>query len=343
MGGPASSVIEVATLEETVDAVRSIDAAGQPLLLLAGGSNVVMSDAGFPGVVVLLRSRGVECEALADPNAVLVRVAAGHPFDELVAYCVDAGFAGLECLSGVPGSAGATPIQNVGAYGQEVAEVIRSVTAYDRTIGEVVELSPEQCAFTYRNSIFKHNDRYVVLRVDFVLRRDMYGGPLRYGELSRRLGVGSERGKSDGKAQLADIRGAVLELRRGKGMVIDPEDPDSRSVGSFFTNPVLSSDAWTSLQQRVAAEHPALDIPHWTQEDGSVKIPAAWLVEHAGFAKGYRRGGVAISSKHTLALINCGDGSPAELLELAREIRNGVRAQYEVELINEPVLVGEKL
>jgi UDP-N-acetylmuramate dehydrogenase len=337
LGGAAASLVEVGDLAETVEAVRGADRDGEPLLVLAGGSNVVVSDAGFDGTVVLLRSSGVRCQRGGDD--VHVTVAAGHAWDDLVAYCVAEGLAGIECMSGIPGSAGATPIQNVGAYGQEVAETVRVVTAYDRRAGEVVTLGPAECGFGYRHSAFKGHDRYVVLEVTYALRPDRHGGPLRYGELTRVLGVDGDRG-----ALLGDIRDAVLSLRRGKGMVIDPDDADTRSVGSFFMNPVLAADRWTAFVARCAEVcGPDAAAPRWPDGPDRVKTSAAWLIERAGFAKGYGRDGVAISGKHTLALTHRGGGTTTALLDLAREIRDGVDATFGVRLVNEPVLIGETL
>jgi UDP-N-acetylmuramate dehydrogenase len=328
LGGPARRLVEVGSSEELVEAVRAADRAAEPVLVLAGGSNVVIPDAGFAGTVILVRSSGVVSERRGEE--VCVTVQAGHEWDELVAHCVADGLAGIECLSGIPGSTGATPLQNVGAYGQEVAETIRSVTAYDRRTGDVRDLAPAECGFSYRHSAFRGDDRWVVLDVTFALRPSLQSGPLRYGELSRILGGAS--------APLGDVREAVLALRRGKGMVIDPDDPDTRSVGSFFTNPVLDQIDWGTLLE-ACDETP----PHWPEADGRVKTSAAWLIEQAGFAKGYGRGGVAISTKHTLALTNRGGGTTAELLALAREIRDGVQERFGVTLVNEPVLIGARL
>lgn len=336
LGGPATELVEVGDADETVAALRLAHGAQQPVLVLAGGSNVVISDAGFAGTVVLLRSRGARFTPLP-AERVRVTVAAGHPFDELVAECVASGLAGLECLSGIPGSVGATPIQNVGAYGQEVAETITSVTVYDRQLDATRVLTPDECRFSYRHSVFKHNPRYIVLEATFELRRSQHGAHLRFGELTRRLGV-----EPGGSAPLAAIRETVLSLRRGKGMVIDADDPDSRSVGSFFTNPVLSAAQWRDLQATVQEQESPLP-PAWPQPNGEFKLPAAWLIENAGFTKGYGRDGVAISSKHTLALTNRGGGSTAALLALAREIQAGVAAAFGVRLVNEPVLIGESL
>jgi UDP-N-acetylmuramate dehydrogenase len=283
---------------------------------------VVIGDAGFPGIVVLLRTRGFRVVD-RDAGEVLVRVAAGEPWDALVADTLANGWSGLECLSGIPGSAGATPIQNVGAYGQEVAHTIVAVHVYDRVTGDVRTMTPEECAFAYRSSVFKHSDRWVVLEVDFRLAVRAESAPIRYAELARQLGV-----EVGDRVPLDRARETVLKLRAGKGMVLDADDRDTWSAGSFFTNPVLPAV-------------PHEDMPHWPDRDGTVKIPAAWLIEHAGFHKGFTRGhGVAISSKHTLALTNRGDGTTAALLDLAREIRDGVQDRFGVTLHPEPVLIN---
>jgi UDP-N-acetylmuramate dehydrogenase len=324
LGGPARRLVTVSSADETVAAVRAADAAGDRVMVLAGGSNVVVPDAGFDGTVLLLRSTGIR--AVRGEDTVAVTVAAGHDWDSFVAWTVGEALAGVECLSGVPGSAGATPIQNVGAYGQEVAETVTAVTAYDRSSGEVVALTPDECGFTYRHSIFKGRDRYVVLDVTFALRPGVSSGPLRFGELTRVLDV-----PAGGSAPPAEVRAAVLALRRGKGMVLDPDDPDTWSVGSFFTNPVVP-----------AAKVPA-GAPRFDAGDGLVKTSAAWLIEHAGFTKGYGRDGVSLSTKHTLALTNRGTGSTEALLSLAREVRDGVRATFGIALVNEPVLIDAVL
>ncbi|MEV0647623.1 UDP-N-acetylmuramate dehydrogenase [Phytomonospora sp. NPDC050363] len=326
LGGPAGRLVEVDAAADVVEAVRGADG---PLLVLAGGSNVVVSDDGFSGTVVLLRTHGVEVTGYDD--GVLVKVAAGHGWDEFVARAVAEGWSGVECLSGVPGSAGATPIQNVGAYGQDVSETIAEVTVYDRSLDRVEIYPPERCGFGYRGSVFKHDDRYVVLDVTFRLRLSKMSGPLRYAETARAMGV-----EAGGSAPLEEVRETVLRLRRGKGMVLDPADPDSRSVGSFFVNPVLSQAEFAAVAAKAPADAPP---PAWP--DGErVKTSAAWLIQHAGFEKGYGRDGVAISTKHTLALTNRGDGTTAALLDLAAEIRDGVRKAYDVTLRPEPVFVG---
>ena len=301
--------------------------------MLAGGSNVVIGDQGFPGTVVLVRSRGFQVVA-EDGDTVTVRVEAGEPWDDLVAATVERGWSGLECLSGIPGSAGATPIQNVGAYGQEVAETIVAVEAYDRTRREVARIAAADCGFVYRGSIFKYSDRWVVLTVDFRLTRSPLSGPVRYAELARALGV-----EVGDRVPLADARATVRKLRAGKGMVLDAADPDTWSVGSFFTNPVLPGDVFEQVRERAA------DLgqpPNWPGADGTVKVSAAWLIDKAGFGKGYAGPeGVAISSKHTLALTNrSGTASAAALVTLAREIRDGVESRFGVTLHPEPVLIN---
>lgn len=331
LGGPAATLVTAADASEIAESIRLADATGRPLLVLAGGSNVVIADEGFTGTVVLVRSSGLVAARRGDDIELTVQ--AGHDWDALVEETVANGWSGLECLSGIPGSTGATPIQNVGAYGAEVSDVLIDVTAHDRTEDEIVQLSAEECGFGYRHSTFKETDRYVVLSVRFRLRPSLESRPLRYGELTRALGV-----QAGGVAPLGDVRDAVLGLRRGKGMVLDPDDPDTRSVGSFFTNPVLDADVFADLAARLP-EAP----PRWDTPDGRVKTSAAWLIERAGFERGYGRDGIAISSKHTLALTNRGDGTTAALLSLAEEIVVGVRKVHGVTLVPEPRLVGVSL
>jgi UDP-N-acetylmuramate dehydrogenase len=328
LGGPAARFVEVADEAAIVAAVREADAHGTPLLILAGGSNLVVADAGFPGTVLRIASRGIA----ADGDR--LTVAAGEPWDPFVARCVAEGRAGVECLAGIPGSVGATPIQNVGAYGQEVAETIVSVRAYDRERGRVEELPAEACGFRYRSSAFKRTPgRWVVLAVTYALPRQPISRPVRYAELARALGV------AEGEtAPLVDVREAVLALRRRKGMVLDAADPDTVSAGSFFTNPVLDPDAFAALERRFPD---GTRVPRFPQPDGSVKTSAAWLIERAGFTRGYGDPRtVAISGKHTLALTNRGAGTTAQLVALAREIAAGVRESFGVELEPEPVFVG---
>jgi UDP-N-acetylmuramate dehydrogenase len=334
LGGPAARYVEAGSEEAVIEAVTAADRAGEPVLVLAGGSNVVVADDGFAGTVVRIATRGV-----AHDGATL-EVAAGEPWDPLVADCVARGLAGVECLAGIPGSVGATPIQNVGAYGQEVAETIRAVRVLDRADGAVHVLAPADCGFTYRSSAFKREPgRWVVLAVRFALERSERSAPIRYPELARAVGV-----EVGARAPSAEVREAVLALRRGKGMVLDPDDPDTVSAGSFFTNPVLDAGAFAALQAR-AARRLGADVPPpaWPQDGGRVKTSAAWLIERAGFRRGHGDpNGIAISSKHTLALTNRGAGTTAELVALAREIADRVQAAFGVALVPEPVFVGHR-
>ena len=384
LGGPARRFVVAGTDEEIIAAVRAADQHGEPLLVLGGGSNLVISDDGFPGTVIQVATKGIHRTTdpgagpdaagpgQAEPGApVTLTVAAGEDWDTVVASCVAADLAGLECLSGIPGLAGATPIQNVGAYGQEVADTITRVRAYDRATAEVVDLAAADCGFGYRTSAFKRSitapavtGRFVVLEVTFQLTSDRLSRPLRYAELAAALGLDparpdparldAARPDEGARAPLGDVRSAVLRLRRGKGMVLDPADPDSRSAGSFFTNPVLDTPQLAALRQVVDERcGPGVPIPQFPAGPGQVKVPAAWLIGQAGFGKGYqgahradggRPGPTAhISTKHTLALVNAGDARTADVIGLAREIRDRVRDIFGVELASEPVLVGVSL
>ena len=332
LGGPAARLVVAADAGQIVEAVAAADAAGDRVLLLGGGSNLVVADDGWPGTVVVLRGRGVA--VTADGDRRLVTAQAGEPWDELVTRTVAEGWAGIECLAGIPGLTGATPVQNVGAYGQEVSEIVAAVSAYDRERGKVRQLTAADCGFGYRHSVFKTTERYVVLAVTFTLRAAEKSAPVRYAELARALGV--EVGEV---APLADVPAAVLALRRGKGMVVDDDDPDTWSVGSFFTNPVLDDAALAAFEARL---DPRATYPSWPAEGGR-KLSAAWLIERTGFRKGYGGDAVRLSSKHTLALTHRGGGSTAELVALAREIREGVLARFSVTLEPEPRLVGIRL
>jgi UDP-N-acetylmuramate dehydrogenase len=336
LGGPARGFVRADREDEVIDAVRAADAAGEPVLILGGGSNLVVADEGFDGTVIQVATRGVSRGA--DPG--VLTAAAGEEWDAVVARTVAEGLAGLECLSGIPGLAGATPIQNVGAYGQEVSETIVGVRAYDRGTGIVVEVPNEQCGFGYRTSRFRGTDRFVVLSVTFRLAVQVRSAPVRYAELAAALGV-----SPGDQVESTEARSAVIELRQRKGMVIDPADPDTRSVGSFFVNPVLDRAALAAVEAAARARYGAdTQVPRFAAGDGLVKVPAAWLIERAGFGRGYDPGdGARISSKHTLALVNSGSGSTAALMALAREIRDGVRAVFGVTLAPEPVLVGVSL
>ena len=329
LGGAAGRLVVAADDEVLVAAVTAADRAGEPLLVLGGGSNVVLPDEGFPGTVVLVRTTGIGVDGAQ------VTAAAGEEWDALVMRCAAAGLAGMECLAGIPGRVGATPVQNVGAYGQEVAQTVLSVDALDRRTGSRVVLAGEECGFSYRSSVFKRAPgRWVVLAVRFGLTPSAWSEPVRYAELARALGV-----EVGARVPLADVGPAVVALRRAKGMVVASDDPDTRSVGSFFTNPVLAPAAWQALAARSAGLGLG-EPPHWPEGDGRVKVSAAWLVQRAGFGPGYGVGPVRVSSKHALALTHRGGGTATELVALAREVRDGVRARFGVEVVPEPVLVG---
>lgn len=335
LGGPAHRFIDAETEAVLIDTVRHCDERNEPVLVLGGGSNVVVADQGFAGTVVRVRTTGVRVDAagcdpddLAACGGLLVSVAAGENWDELVSRAVAEGWAGAEALSGIPGSVGATPMQNVGAYGQEVAETIWSVRTYDREARAIRTFANVECDFAYRTSRFKGSERYVILSVTYQFRQGTLGAPVNYAELARALGV-----EIGDRAKLGDVRAAVLELRRSKGMVLDPGDHDTWSAGSFFTNPILDADQAAALPDAA---------PRWPLSDGRIKTSAAWLIEHAGFGRGYPGPGgrVSLSHKHALALTNRGEGTTADLIALAKEIRDGVAQRFGVELINEPVLVG---
>jgi UDP-N-acetylmuramate dehydrogenase len=330
LGGPAREWLRATTEEALVVAVRRADEAGEPLLVLGGGSNLVVADEGFDGTVVEIATSGVHADAEDDDptcGGVIVQVAAGESWDAFVATAVERGWIGVEALSGIPGSVGATPIQNVGAYGQEVSQTISRVRVWDRRLKGLRTFAAADCGFGYRTSRFKADpSRHVVLDVTFQFRRGELGAPVAYAELARTLGVDPGM-----RVPMAEVRRAVLGLRAGKGMVLDPADHDTWSAGSFFTNPVLE------------AERVPDGAPAWPQPGGMVKTSAAWLIERAGFGKGYGDGPVRLSTKHTLALTNRGDASTADLLALARKVRDGVERQFGIRLANEPVLVGCEL
>jgi UDP-N-acetylmuramate dehydrogenase len=321
LGGPADQFFYATTEQELLDIERSEDDLGDWVLLVAGGSNLVVADDGFRGTAVKIETRGIESESDLCGGA-YVTVAAGEPWDDFVAHAIEQGWTGVEALSGIPGSVGATPIQNVGAYGQEVCEVIARVRCWDRGDLAIKTFAAADCGFGYRTSRFKAEpQRYVVLSVTFQFRTGSLGAPVKYAELAGKLGV--ELGQ---RAPLADVRAAVLELRRAKGMVLDAADHDTWSAGSFFTNPFVPQ---------------APDgAPAYPQPDGTVKTSAAWLIEQAGFGKGYGNERVGLSTKHTLALTNRGSGTTRDLLTLAQELQRGVYSAYGIWLVNEPVLVN---
>ena len=329
VGGPARRMIITETETELIEKVRELDAAGEPLLILGGGSNLLVGDSGFDGTVIKIATRGVDEDTAACSGAVIT-VAAGEPWDPLVSYALERSWSGLEAMSGIPGLVGATPIQNVGAYGAEVSELISTVRTLDRSTGQLKTLFPIECGFGYRTSRFKSDPgRFLVLSVTFQLPLGSMSQPIRYPELARALGI--EVGQ---RAPAPEVRQAVLALRTAKGMVLAEDDHDTWSAGSFFTNPLISSAQARTLPP---------EAPRFNQADGMIKTSAAWLIERAGFGKGYGNGAARLSRKHTLALTNRGGATAADLLSLAREIRAGVQTKFDIELVPEPVLVGCEL
>ena len=352
VGGPALEYRETTTEAELVDAVRTADEAGEPLLVVGGGSNLLVADEGFDGVVVRDARRGIDVPDHSACAGVTYQMPAGQPWDEVVAFAVEHRLYGLEALSGIPGSVGAAPVQNIGAYGQEVAQTIASVRTWDRGRARVRTLTLSELRLSYRSSLLKRSmraapddprapwwpsPRYVVLDVTLQLRQGALSAPVAYAELARTLGV-----ELGGRAPLADVRAAVLDLRAGKGMVLDAADHDTWSAGSFFTNPLLTPEQAAALP----ADAPRFPLPEDGARDGvpgGVKTSAAWLIDHAGFGKGFGRGAARLSGKHVLALTNRGGATAADLLALARQVRDGVADRFGVVLEPEPVLVGVSL
>jgi UDP-N-acetylmuramate dehydrogenase len=334
-GGPARYFLTCDSADAVIDGLSFARREKVRLFSLGGGSNLVVADRGFDGVVLRPAIPGIAVERTG--RGILLTVGAGESWDGLVQFATEHGYAGIECLSGIPGSVGASPIQNVGAYGQDVQETIHSVELIERESGNRIDVAARDCGFGYRQSRFKGDDagKYVVTAVRFLLRED--GVPsIRYPELQRAV---AERFDPtilrSGAAALEAVRGVVLALRRNKSMVVDPADPHSRSAGSFFLNPVLDPQAFAKFQ---AAAQDVGTVPPAFPAEGGTKVPAAWLVEHAGFPRGTRRGGVGVSAHHALALVNYG-GSARELLALAGEIRDAVFARFGVRLDMEPVIL----
>lgn len=325
LGGPARRFVEATTEQQLIDTVADCDSRGEPVLVLGGGSNVLIADEGFDGTVVKVATRGVRAEA-ADCSGAQLEVAAGEVWDDLVARAVAAQWSGMETLSGIPGSVGAVPIQNVGAYGAEVATLIQRVRTWNRAEGAIRTFAAAECGFGYRDSRFKREKgRHLVLRVDFQLPLGELGQPVRYPELARALGVAVGQ-----RAPASRVRETVLAIRRRKGMVLDANDHDTWSAGSFFTNPILTPEQAASL--------PA-EAPRFSAGEG-VKTSAAWLIQHAGFPAGHGSGPARLSTRHVLALTNRGHAATADVLALAREIRDRVRERFGITLVPEVNLVG---
>ncbi|KQQ90605.1 UDP-N-acetylmuramate dehydrogenase [Arthrobacter sp. Leaf137] len=342
VGGPAGKYIEARTEAEIIDAVRTADAAGEQVLIIAGGSNLLISDDGYPGTVVKIASEGFTINAEDSCGGMAVVVQAGHNWDQLVDYAVRHAWSGIEALSGIPGSTGATPVQNVGAYGADVSQTIAAVRTWDRERNAVQTFTNSELKFGYRDSILKQttvngSPRYVVLTVEFQLPLGRMSAPIRYAELARSLGV--EAGK---RAYSNDVRREVLRLRASKGMVLDPADRDTYSTGSFFTNPIVPESEAASLPEN-APRYPA-------GQDGMVKLSAAWLIDQAGFGKGFglepdsvSGGRASLSTKHTLAITNRGGAGASDVVAVAREVRAGVERRFGVRLHPEPLLIGLEL
>jgi UDP-N-acetylmuramate dehydrogenase len=341
VGGPAQQLVTATSEAELAHAVGAADDAGNDVLLIGGGSNLVICDEGYPGVGVQIATRGLHLDE--QPNGkVLLRAAAGENWDVTVEYSLTEGLSGLEALSGIPGCTGATPVQNVGAYGADVSQTLAWIRAYDRHNGQVIKLQNADLEFAYRDSLIKRTStngspRYVVLEVAFLLERSNDSAPIRYAELARRLGV--EAGE---RADAHQVRQTVLELRRSKGMVYDRQDADSHSTGSFFTNPIVPREILENLPDN-APNYPVA-------QEGFVKLSAAWLIDQAGFSKGYglegtegfalAQGRASLSTKHTLAITNRGEATAQDILAIARAVRAGVAERFGIELVNEPLLIG---
>jgi len=324
VGGPATKIVQVSTEAQIIAAIE--EAGDTPVLIMGGGTNVLIADKGFDGTVIRISNNSVQAEVDACSGATLT-IGAGEDWDVFVQTTINSGFAGLETLSGIPGTVGAAPIQNIGAYGHEVSEFITRVRTYDRELKEIYTFTNSQCEFTYRNSYFKaHPGRYVVLDVQFQLRIGEFSAPITYLELSKKLGI-----EPGDKAPVAATRTAVLELRASKGMLLSPDDHDSWSAGSFFTNPIISQQAADALPDAA---------PKWPLNDGRVKISAAWLIENAGMHKGDEVGGARISTKHVLALTNSGDATAADIAELAKRARDQVKSIFGITLEAEVNLIG---
>jgi UDP-N-acetylmuramate dehydrogenase len=333
VGGAAAHYARVESDAELLEALAWAKARSLPVRVLGGGSNVLVADAGFAGLVIEMAARGVHVAERNSDGTVQVRAAAGEPWDDFVASMVSRGYQGLECLSGIPGRVGATPLQNVGAYGQDVSETICRVTALDTSSGAQRSFSNEDCKFSYRDSLFKSLEpgRFIVTEVSFQLRRGA-APAIRYAELERHF-----KDQANSSPSLAEVRDTVIRLRRSKSMVLDPSDPSSRSCGSFFMNPVLTSSAYLAFCERARGEG---DVPTFPQPDGKVKLSAGWLIEHAGMPRGTRDGAVGLSTKHALALVAHPGARAEDVARLAQTVQRTVFARFAVQLTPEPVFWG---
>lgn len=341
IGGQARFFIRAESEDQAVEAFRYAEKEGINLFVLGGGSNILISDDGFDGLVLQSALKGIVIEeepaisqnaapsTLSGGKQVRIKAQAGEDWDQFVGYCVSRNLAGMECLSGIPGFVGGTPVQNVGAYGQDVSETIVSVRCLDRTSGLIVELTSEDCVFGYRTSIFNTSmrDRYIVLSVTYSL---LEGGPpkITYKDLKDFF--------SGRTPSLAETRDAVLQIRAAKSMVIDSTDPNSRSVGSFFKNPIVSREFVAEISKKLLRA----EVPHFNVDEDNVKIPAAWLIENAGFHKGFVMGNAGISTRHSLAIINRGKARAVDILALKDKIVSAVEAKFGIILQPEPILVG---
>jgi len=354
VGGPVRNLVSVATEAEFIDEIRAADEAGTPLLVVGGGSNILAADAPFDGVVIRDAREEIRVESQDACGGAAITVTAGTPWESVVEAAITNGWMGMEALTGIPGSTGATPVQNVGAYGQEVADIISSVRCWDRAEGRVRTFAAVDLKFGYRTSIIKrsigqlgYTPRYVVLSVSFQMRLASLSAPIRYAELARTLDVPLES-----RVEASEVRAAVLTLRRRKGMVLDRVDHDTWSAGSFFTNPIVPTTLIPAGAPAFPAAKPVGPSPHVSDADPLAndtpvdwaKTSAAWLISHAGIERGYSLGTpAALSTKHVLALTNRGGATAAQLAELARDVRDRVGRTYGITLIPEPVLVGLSL
>lgn len=335
IGGPARYFLKAASESEVKKGVEFARTNSIPLFILGGGSNILVSDEGFDGLVLQICLKGIDVR-IRDKETSLVEANAGEDWDNFVEFCVGQSLQGVECLSGIPGFVGGTPVQNVGAYGQEVSETISSVRCFDRFEDRIIEMSSKDCGFAYRTSIFNtlETDRYIVLKVVFVLKKAT-SAEIRYADLKREFG--------ESMPTLSEIRRAVLRIRAAKSMVISPEDPNSRCAGSFFKNPLVSISQFEALVSR-AKDRGMIenreDVPCFTVDDVRRKIPAAWLIENAGFYKGFSRGNVGISTKHALSIINRGGARAVDLIEFKSEIQRAVKEYFGIDLVPEPNFIG---